>query len=167
MNNPDGVLRYGSKQTSVQRVLDELDSLNISTNFIELPQSTRTAKEAAEAVDCHVSQIVKSLVFETENSHKPILVLTSGSNKVNEVVVGTIVGEKINFASVEFVREMTGFTIGGVSPFGLKGKIKTFIDEDLLKQSLIWAAAGSHHAVFSISPKDLLNATKAKVIKVQ
>lgn len=152
---------------SVQRVLEELDSLNIPTNFIELPQSSRTAIEAAEAVGCHVSQIVKSLVFETENSHKPILVLTSGSNKVNEVVVGTIVGEKINFASVEFVREMTGFAIGGVSPFGLKGEIKTFIDEDLKKHPLIWAAAGSHHAVFSITPEDLVNATRAEVIKVQ
>ncbi len=152
---------------SVQRVLDQLDSLNIPTNFLELPQSSRTAKEAAEAVGCHVSQIVKSLVFETENSNKPILVLTSGSNKVNEVVVGTIIGEKINFASVEFVREMTGFAIGGVSPFGLKGKIKTFIDEDLLKHPLIWAAAGSHHAVFSITPEDLVNATRAEVIIVQ
>jgi len=152
---------------SVQRVLEELDSLNIPTNFLELPQSSRTAKEAAEAVGCHVSQIVKSLVFETENSHKPILVLTSGSNKVNEVVVGTIIGEKINFASVEFVREMTGFAIGGVSPFGLKGKIRTFIDEDLLKKNLIWAAAGSHHAVFSITPEDLVKATRAEVIKVQ
>ena len=152
---------------SVQRVLEELDSLNIPTNFLELPQSSRTAKEAAEAVGCHVSQIVKSLVFETENSHKPILVLTSGSNKVNEVVVGTIIGEKINFASVEFVREMTGFAIGGVSPFGLKGKIRTFIDEDLLKKTLIWAAAGSHHTVFSITPEDLVKATRAEVIKVQ
>ncbi len=152
---------------SVQRVLDQLDSLNIPTNFLELPQSSRTAKEAADAVGCHVSQIVKSLVFETENSNKPILVLTSGSNIVNEVVVGTIIGEKINFASVEFVREMTGFAIGGVSPFGLKGKIKTFIDEDLLKHPLIWAAAGSHHAVFSITPEDLVNATRAEVIRVQ
>lgn len=154
-------------KSSVQRVLDELESLKIHTTFLELPKSSRTAKEAAEAVDCHVSQIVKSLVFEAENTHIPILVLTSGSNKVNEVVVGTIVGEKINFASVEFVREMTGFAIGGVSPFGLKGEIKTFIDEDLLKHPLIWAAAGSHHAVFSISPEDLVNATKAEVIKVQ
>jgi Cys-tRNA(Pro) deacylase len=152
---------------SVQRVLDELDSLNIPTNFLELPQSSRTAKEAAEAVGCHVSQIVKSLVFETENSHKPILVLTSGSNKVNEVVVGTLIGEKINFASVEYVREMTGFAIGGVSPFGLKVKIRTFIDEDLQKHPLIWAAAGSHQAVFSITPEDLVNATRAEVIKVQ
>lgn len=152
---------------SVQRVLDELESLKIPTNFRELPQSTRTAIEAAEAVDCHVSQIVKSLVFETEITNKPVLVLTSGSNKVNEVVVGTIVGEKINFASVVFVREKTGFAIGGVSPFGLKGEILTFIDEDLLIHPLIWAAAGSHHAVFSISPEDLVNATRAEVIKVQ
>ncbi|MCJ7715000.1 MAG: YbaK/EbsC family protein [Anaerolineales bacterium] len=153
-------------KSSVQRVLDELESLNLPTHFIELPQSTRTAKEAAEAVNCHVSQIVKSLVFQTSVTNKAVLILTSGSNQVDEVVVGSAVGEKIKFASVEFVRDMTGFANGGVSPLGLKEKITTFIDEDLLQHALIWAAAGSHHAVFSISPEDLVNATGAEVIAV-
>ena len=154
------------KKSSVQRVLDELENLNLPTQYKDLPQIPRTAREAAEAVNCHVGQIVKSLVFQTKSTHKPILVLTSGSNQVNEAVVGAVIGEEINFASAEFVREMTGFAIGGVSPFGLKEEITTYIDEDLLQHPVIWAAAGSHNAVFSIHPEDLVNAINGQVISV-
>ncbi len=154
------------KKSSVQRVLDKLENLNLPTQFKNLPQSTRTAREAAAAVNCHIGQIVKSLVFQTKYTHKPILVLTSGSNQVNEAVVGAVIGEEINFASVEFVREVTGFAIGGVSPFGLKGEITTYIDEDLLQHPVVWAAAGSHNAVFSICPKDLVSAINGQVITV-
>ena len=153
-------------KSSVQRVLDELKTLNLPTQFKDLPQSTRTAREAAAAVNCHVGQIVKSLVFQTKSTHKPILVLTSGSNQVNEAVVGAVIGEDIDFASAEFVREMTGFAIGGVSPFGLKEEIATYIDEDLLQHPVIWAAAGSPNAVFSICPKDLVDAIQGQVITV-
>ena len=154
------------KKSSVQRVLDELENLNLPTQYKNLPQSTRTARKAAEAVNCHVGQIVKSLVFKTKFTHKPVLVLTSGSNQVNEAVVGAIIGEEINFASAKFVREMTGFAIGGVSPFGLKEEIATYIDEDLLQHPVIWAAAGSHNAVFSIRPEDLVSAINGQVITV-
>lgn len=156
----------GNKKSSVQRVIDELKKLNLPTQFKDLPQSTRTASEAAAAVNCHVSQIVKSLVFQTKSTHKPILILTSGSNQVDEAVVGAVFGEEIRFASAKFVREMTGFAIGGVSPFGLKGEITTYIDEDLLKHPVIWAAAGSHNTVFSIFPEDLVSAINGQVITV-
>jgi prolyl-tRNA editing enzyme YbaK/EbsC (Cys-tRNA(Pro) deacylase) len=154
------------KKSSVQRVLDKLENLNLPTQFKDLPQSARTAKEAAASVNCHVGQIVKSLVFQTKYTHKPVLVLTSGSNQVNEEVVGAIIGEEINFASAEFVREMTGFAIGGVSPLGLKGEITTYIDEDLLQYPVIWAAAGSHNAVFSIYPEDLVSVINGQVITI-
>jgi len=154
------------KKSSVQRVLDKLENLNLPTQFKDLPQSTRTAREAAAAVNCHVGQIVKSLVFQTKSTQKPILVLTSGSDQVNEAAVGAVIGEEINFASAEFVREVTDFAIGGVSPFGLKGEITTYIDEDLLQHPVIWAAAGSHNAVFSICPEDLVNVINGKVITV-
>lgn len=156
----------GDKKSSVQRVIDELKKLNLSTQFKDLPQSTRTASEAAAAVNCHVSQIVKSLIFQSKSTHKPVLVLTSGSNQVDEAVVGAVFGEEIRFASAKFVREMTGFAIGGVSPFGLKGEITTYIDEDLLKHPIIWAAAGSHNTVFSIFPEDLVSAIDGQVITV-
>ncbi len=116
-------------------------------------------------VDPHSKGICcqNQIIFPT---HKPVLVLTSGSNQVNEEVVGAVIGEEINIASAKFVREMTGFAIGGVSPFGLKEEITTYIDEDLLQHPVIWAAAGSHNAVFSICPEDLVNAINGQVISV-
>ena len=149
---------------SVQRVQDALANLDISTDVKELPQSTRTAAEAAAAVGCHVGQIVKSLVFQTKSSQKPLLVLTSGSNQVNEDHVGTLIGEEIQFASAQFVRDETGFAIGGVSPFGLSQKIPIFVDKDLLEHPIIWAAAGSPNAVFRIRPMELVSATSGQVI---
>jgi len=156
----------GEFPSSVQRVLAVLNSLDLSTEFKELPDSTRTAKEAAKAVNCHVNQIVKSLVFQTQPGGLPVLILTSGSNQVDENHVSGIIGERIRFAPADFVRKHTGFAIGGVSPFGLKTKIAIYIDEDLLIHPLIWAAAGSSHAVFSILPQDLVISTAGKIISV-
>ena len=154
------------KISGVQRVTAALKELNISVEIKELPHSTKTAIEAAAAVDCQVGQIVKSLIFQTINNRKPILVLTSGSNHVDEIHVGELIGEEIKFASARFVREQTGFAIGGVSPFGLKNEIPTYIDEDLLGYKVIWAAAGSHNAVFSIAPQELTSITSGLVISV-
>jgi prolyl-tRNA editing enzyme YbaK/EbsC (Cys-tRNA(Pro) deacylase) len=155
------------KVSSVDRVRNALASRGIPTTEIkELPDSTRTAPEAAVAVGCDVGQIVKSLVFYGRESKRPILILTSGANQVNQDLVSGVIGERIDFASVDFVREETGFSIGGVAPFGLKKEISTYIDEDLLGHTLLWAAAGSHHAVFSIHPDDLVEGTGARVIPV-
>lgn len=154
------------KQSSVERVKKVLEELTVTTQFKDLPHSTRTAVEAAEAVSSSVSQIVKSLVFQTSQK-KPILILTSGSNQVDENLVSERLGEQIRFADADFVRQHTGFAIGGVSPFGLAEAIPIFLDRDLLEHSLIWAAAGSSHAVFSIKPADLLQTTGAEVIDVQ
>jgi prolyl-tRNA editing enzyme YbaK/EbsC (Cys-tRNA(Pro) deacylase) len=156
-----------SKRNSIQRVVQALERLNISTEIFNLPQSTRTAVEAARAVKCDVGQIVKSLVFQTQLTHQPILILTSGSNQVKEELVAGIIGEEISIASAEFVRNETGFSIGGVSPFGLIKRIPIFVDEDLLQYQTIWAAAGTPNAVFSISPDDLVSTTKGQIIKVQ
>jgi len=155
------------KITSVERVTTALKELNIATRVVELPQSTKTAAKAAEAVDCRVGQIVKSLLFKTRQTSKPILILTSGANQVNEESVGNIIGEEIKFAAANYVRDQTGFAIGGVSPFGLKQKIPTYIDKDLLTYKIIWAAAGSHNAVFSIDPEVLVSSTNGQVISVR
>ena len=155
------------KKSSVQRVMDTLKDLNIHSQVKELPDSTKTALEAAKAVNCQLGQIVKSLVFQTKSSLKPVLILTSGENQVNETMVGEVLGEEIKFAPARFVREQTGFAIGGVSPYGLKKGIPIFIDEDLLKHEIIWAAAGSHYAVFSITPQELVSTTDSRVISVQ
>jgi prolyl-tRNA editing enzyme YbaK/EbsC (Cys-tRNA(Pro) deacylase) len=154
------------KLSSLQRVEQALTNQNISTQIRKLPQSTRTASEAAAAVGCDVAQIVKSLVFQTKTGQKPLLILTSGSNKVNEDLVGVYLGEEIYFASAQFVRDETGFSIGGVSPFGLSYEIPILIDEDLMDHTIIWAAAGSPNAVFSIHPEELVSATGGQVISI-
>jgi prolyl-tRNA editing enzyme YbaK/EbsC (Cys-tRNA(Pro) deacylase) len=147
-------------------VINELESLALPIQVIELPQSTRTAQEAAKAVNCHVSQIIKSLVFQTKTTSQPILVLTSGSNQVDEGLVGSIIGEEIEFASADYVRDKTGFAIGGVSPFGLLERIPIYVDQDLMEHPLVWAAAGSPKTVFSIQPDDLVFATHGQPIAV-
>ena len=151
---------------SAQRVQDSLAEHRLSLSVVELPKSTRTAVEAAQAVNCQVGQIVKSLIFESTENHHPVLVLTSGSNRVNERAVGEIIGEPINRASAAFVREKTGFAIGGVAPIGHKEKPLTYIDEDLLTYDEIWAAAGTPNAVFKLTPKQLRQVTQGEVISV-
>ncbi len=168
--NPDS-FRYNTDMasntnSSVQRVKDTLISLGIPVKVQELPASTRTAKEAAEAAGCQVEQIVKSLVFQTVETQKPLLILTSGANQVDEKLVGESLGEEICFAPADFVREETGFAIGGVSPYGLIKEIPIYIDRDLLNYPEIWAAAGSGNAVFSIQPGLLVETTAARVIQV-
>ncbi len=153
------------KKTGLERVKAELEKLEIPYELQELPQSTRTAKDAAHAVQCTVGQIVKSLVF-TNAEGQPFLILTSGSNQVNEGLVGRTLGGKIQFAKADVVREQTGFSIGGVSPYGLIKKIPIYIDRDLTQYQQVWAAAGSSHAVVRISPQDLVETTSGILISV-
>lgn len=152
--------------SSVNRVRQALQSLEIETDVKELPHSTRTALDAAQAVGCEVKQIAKSLIFQTADEKKALLIITSGANRVNEEAVSQLLGWEIQVADADFVRQETGFAIGGVAPVGLKQDIPTYIDEDLLECQEIWAAAGSPHAVFRILPEELERATGGKVISV-
>lgn len=151
---------------SAQKIQEVLQHLGISSQVLELPQSTRTAAEAAQAVGCAVGQIVKSLVFRGKQTHKPILVLASGANRVNEKTLARLVGEPIEKADADFVREQTGFSIGGVPPIGHIQPLPTYIDEDLLQYEEIWAAAGTPHAVFPLTPADLVRMTGGTVIPI-
>lgn len=135
--------------------------------MIEFSNSTRTAQEAADAIGCTVGQIAKSLIFKGKTSQKPILIIASGTNRVNEKLVKEYVGEKLEKADADFVLEHTGFAIGGVPPVGHITSINTFIDEDLMQYDEIWAAAGTPNAVFKLTPKILLEITKGSVIKVK
>lgn len=152
---------------SAQKVQNALTALGLKLQVVEMPASTRTAVEAAQAVGCDVGQIVKSLVFKTKRSNRPVLVIASGKNRVNEKKLETILGEPLGKADADFVREHTGFVIGGVPPLAHHEPIETFVDEDLLQYPTIWAAAGTPFAVFCLTPADLLLITRGKTVDIK
>lgn len=135
--------------------------------MIELEASTRTAQDAAQVIGCEIAQIVKSLIFRTKETGKPILVLVSGVNRVNEKALETYLGEKLVKADADFTRDVTGFAIGGIPPFGHHQKIDTFIDQDLLARDELWAAAGTPNAVFSVKSAHLVELTGGTVISIK
>jgi Cys-tRNA(Pro) deacylase len=153
--------------TSAQKIQDTLKTLGFNNEVIESTESSRTAAEAAERVGCGVGQIVKSLIFKGSESGKAILVLTSGANRVDEKLISSYSGEKIQRADPEFVRAVTGFAIGGVPPIGHPNPLDTYIDNDLMGYQEIWAAAGTPNALFKLSPDDLQTMTRGRVIKVK
>ncbi|WP_224956963.1 YbaK/EbsC family protein [Geomonas subterranea] len=148
---------------SAKRVQDALHGFGVDCRVKELGESTRTAVEAANAVGCEVGQIVKSLVFRGKESGKGVFVVASGANMVNEKVLATLAGENIERATPDFVREQTGYAIGGVSPVGHPAPLTTFIDEDLLGYKELWAAAGTPNAVFALTPEQLCHITSGQV----
>lgn len=152
---------------SAQSVQDALSKKGIEARVVELPASTRTADDAAKAIGCQVAQIAKSLVFKTKQSHRPILVLASGVNRVNEKTMAHQVGEEIVKADADFTREVTGFAIGGIPPVGHKEKIETYIDEDLLQYKELWAAAGTPNAVFCLDSAIIEDLTEGKIFSIQ
>jgi Cys-tRNA(Pro) deacylase len=152
---------------SAQKIQDQLNSLGYNYTVVEHSESTRTAQEAADRAGCALGQIVKSLIFKGKDSGKPILVLTSGANRVDEKRISAYAGEPIGRADADFVRAVTGFAIGGVSPVGHIQKMETYIDEDFLQFPTIWAAAGTPNAIFELKTEDLQNMTNGKVVQVK
>jgi len=151
---------------SAQKVQDALTALGFSMQVVELPASTRTALEAAQAVGCNVGQIVKSLIFKGRDSGRPLLILASGANRVDLEKAAAAVGEALDKADADFVRQHTGFAIGGVPPLGHTTALETLIDVDLLQYQEIWAAAGTPNAVFCLSPVDLQRVTGGRVVNI-
>jgi prolyl-tRNA editing enzyme YbaK/EbsC (Cys-tRNA(Pro) deacylase) len=148
---------------SVQRVLQ---SKGIDARVVVLPQSARTAKDAAAAIRCQVEQIAKSLIFRRTDTDQPVLVIASGSNRVDEQLVSAFLNAEIVKADADFVRSATGFAIGGIPPLGHRNPIHTLVDQSLLQLDPVWAAAGTPHTVFSISPHQLVEITNGQVIAV-
>ncbi len=156
----------GSLPASGQRVQDALIAKGFDNRVTIMPATTRTAADAAAACGCTVAQIAKSIIFRAEQSSRPVLVITSGANRVDEKLVADILGEPLGRADADFVRESTGFAIGGVAPLGHSGPVEIFIDRDLTAFDTIWAAAGTPSAVFELTPDDLVAMTGAQVIAV-
>jgi prolyl-tRNA editing enzyme YbaK/EbsC (Cys-tRNA(Pro) deacylase) len=153
--------------SSAKKVQDALKCAGIEAKVVELPDSTRTAVEAAQAIGTTVAQIVKSLVFRGQSSRKAILIEASGINRVNEKAVAEILGESIGKADADFVREQTGYAIGGIPPLGHAHEMgAVLIDEDLLQYAELWAAAGTPHAVFRLTPDELVKIAGGKVVSI-
>lgn len=151
---------------NAQRCQDALNRLGFAFQVIELPQSTRSAKEAAAAIGCRVEQIAKSLVFRGKSSSRPLLVIASGANRVNEELLAAACGEPVEKADADFVQQATGYSIGGVPPAAHRQPLTTYLDRDLLQHADIWAAAGSPFAVFHLTPQELLALTHGVVIDI-
>jgi prolyl-tRNA editing enzyme YbaK/EbsC (Cys-tRNA(Pro) deacylase) len=149
---------------SARRVQEALAAKGLACSVVELPASTRSAREAAQAIGCRAEQIVKSLVFRGQRTGRPVLVLASGTNRVDEARLSDLVSEPVEKASPDYVRERTGFAIGGVPPLGHLELLQTFIDRDLLQYAEIWAAAGTPNAVFKLAPADLEKMTGGRVV---
>lgn len=156
-----------SVQGSSERVRQALASLGRDLDIRTFSDSTRTSADAAAAIGCAVGQIAKSLVFRAAGSGRAILVIVSGANRVDEKLLAAASGERIAKADAIFVRDKTGFAIGGVAPVGHTERPLTFIDRDLLSHVEIWAAAGTPNSVFRLTPDELVALTGGQVIALK
>lgn len=138
-----------------------LNDAGIHSNVVEFEQPTRTSAEAAAAIGCSVAEIAKSVVFRSSVSGQPIIIVTSGDNRVSEDKVAKLIGETLARADAAFVRRSTGFAIGGVAPLGYTSLVTLLLDADLQRFTTIWAAAGTPFAVFPLSPQQLSQLTGA------
>lgn len=140
---------------SALRVQEAIENRGFDFIVKELPQSTRTAQDAAKAIGCEVGQIVKSLIFRNEDTDEPVLALASGANQVDTGKLAGVGAGPLARADARFAREHSGFAIGGIPPVGHERPLRTFIDEDLLGYDQVWAAAGTPNAVFELNPSAL------------
>ncbi|MCM2333782.1 MAG: YbaK/EbsC family protein [Anaeromyxobacteraceae bacterium] len=150
---------------SAQRVQDALSERGLGERVVELTATARSAAEAAAALGCEVGQIAKSLVFRLRTSGRAVLVVACGANRVDPAKVEALLGEPLDRADADFVREQTGFAIGGVPPLGHASPLLTVVDEDLLRYPRIWAAAGHPSAVFPLTPQELVAVTGGRVAR--
>lgn len=144
------------------RVQALLHEAGLDAQVVEFEQPTRTSAEAASAIGCTVAEIAKSVVFKGKESGLAVVVVASGTNRVCEKKVAALVGEKLGRADADFVREATGYVIGGVSPIGHAQPVKLVLDEDLQRYERLWAAAGTPFSVFPLTPADLVRIAPAR-----
>ena len=148
-------------------IQDYLRGQGLDNEVVEFAQSTKTAQEAAEVLGCRVAQIAKAIIFRGAGSGRGILAVTSGKNRVCEQKVAALVGEALGKANATFVREVTGYVIGGVPPMAHAQAMTVLIDEDLLAEEIIWAAAGTPNSMFPLTPDELLRLTGGRVADVK
>lgn len=147
---------------SLKRVARALAEAGIETEIVEVGQS-RTAREAADAVGCHIDQIAKSIIFRGEASGAAILFLTAGGNRVDGAKASALAGEPLGKADAALIRAQTGFAIGGVAPIGHLAPIRAFLDPRLQAFAEVWAAGGTPRHVFAMPSAELQPLTGAQV----
>ncbi|WP_199029618.1 YbaK/EbsC family protein [Ralstonia sp. ASV6] len=150
---------------SAQRVADHLRTLGYEKDIVMLPATGKTSAEAAAGLGCSVAEIAKSIIFRRAKDDVPVLVIASGTNRVDEAKVSAHVGALAK-ADAKFVREKTGYAIGGVCPVGHAVKPVMLLDQDLFQYASVWAAAGHPHAVFNLTPAELEAMTGAPVADI-
>jgi len=151
---------------AAQRVQDALRAAGFANTVRELDSPVRTAAAAAQAVGCTVEQIVKSLVFRRVTSGAPLLVVASGRHRVSEARLESLVGEALRMGDPGFVRDVTGFAIGGIPPIGHPRALETLVDAHLLTLGGLWAAAGHPNSLFPLSGDELVRMTRGRVAEV-
>lgn len=147
---------------SLRRVVAAAETLGLSIDVRELKTPTRTAAEAAAAIGAELDQIVKSIIFCADTSNSPHLFLTVGGNRVDQARASDIAGEPFGRADASYIREKTGFAIGGVSPIGHTAPVSAYLDPRVFDFGTVWAAAGTPHHMFAIEPAVLMRVTGAK-----
>lgn len=152
--------------SATERVREAAARLGLFITISEHAAPTRTAAEAAAVCGCALGAIVKSLVFAGRESERPVLLLVSGANRVDEALAAEAVGEALVRPDGKAVRAWTGFAIGGIPPFGHAEPLATFMDRDLLAHDPVWAAAGTPNSMFAVAPDALREATGATIIRV-
>ncbi|MEK6221635.1 MAG: YbaK/EbsC family protein [Chloroflexota bacterium] len=152
---------------SAKKVQEAVEAKGFNFKIFEFSETTRTSEDAAKAAGCELGQIAKSLVFRGKKSNQPVMVIASGVNRVDEKAIKAVLGEKIGRADADYVREHTGFAIGGVPAVAHVKPIRIFIDEDLMKWDEIWSAAGTPHAIYPLTPAQLVEMTNAEVIRTK
>ncbi len=151
-------------QPSAKKVADAATAAGLTIDIVTFEQSTRTAEDAAAAIGCQVGQIVKSLVFVVGDT--PVIALVSGANQLDTRKLAALFGvgrKQVQRADADIVRAATGYAIGGVPPFGHATAMPVYVDEDLTRYDVIWAAAGTPNTVFAILPADLLRTSSGQV----
>lgn len=150
-----------ARHPTALRTAQLLHEAGIDAQVVEFEQPTRTSAEAAAAIGCSVAEIAKSIVFRGRQSGQAVVVVASGDNRVSEAKVAALVGEPLGRADADFVREATGYAIGGVAPIGHAQSVKLLLDEDLQRFETVWAAGGTPFSVFPLTPGQLRGLTGA------
>jgi prolyl-tRNA editing enzyme YbaK/EbsC (Cys-tRNA(Pro) deacylase) len=151
---------------SAQRVQDALVQAGLAARVVELAVAARTSQQAADALGIAVGQIAKSLIFRAETSGRAVLVIAAGDRRVDEARIAAQLGEPIGRADPAFVREHSSFAIGGVAPLAHARPMVTFVDSSLRRFDTVWAAGGTPHCVFPLTPDELLRVSGGREIAV-